>query len=134
VIEYPAILAPCLSQQNINLLQVIQNNALRICLKKPKDTPINSLHSNAKLKTIRERLSEIAAKYLLSTVTYNNPIIIDTIKEFARFSGARVTTKPTLLDPFKEELIQLINANEANIAATQEEELNALIATIHNQQ
>jgi hypothetical protein len=49
VIEYPAILAPCLSQQNINLLQVIQNNALRICLKKPKDTPINSLHFNAKI-------------------------------------------------------------------------------------
>jgi hypothetical protein len=45
-----------------------------------------------------------------------------------------VTTKATLLDPFKEELTQLINANEANIAATQEEELNALIATMHYQQ
>jgi hypothetical protein len=38
IFEYPSILAPTLSKENIRQLQVIQNSALRICLKLPRET------------------------------------------------------------------------------------------------
>ena len=46
VLEYSAILAPAISNTNLNTLQVIQNNALRIILKKPilTRTEISDLH------------------------------------------------------------------------------------------
>ena len=40
VIEYSAIIAPIISVTNLNTLQIIQNNALRIILNKPKTTRI----------------------------------------------------------------------------------------------
>jgi len=40
VIEYSAIIAPIISVTNLNTLQIIQNNALRIILNKPKTARI----------------------------------------------------------------------------------------------
>jgi len=55
VLEYSAILAPAISKTNLNTLQVIQNNALRIILKKSilTRTKISDLHKEARYdKTI----------------------------------------------------------------------------------
>jgi len=52
--DYSAILMPVICETNKNKLQVIQNNALRIILNKPKltKTRIVDLHLESKLETI----------------------------------------------------------------------------------
>jgi hypothetical protein len=109
---FPAILAPSLSNHNLNNLQIIQNNALRICLKKPRDTPIIELHQQARITKIQDRLFELAVKYLVKGVVNFNPIIIETIRDYIRFSGGRELNKPTLLDPYKSELVELLKEND----------------------
>ena len=53
VMDYSAILMPVICETNKNKLQVIQNNALRIILNKPKltKTRIVDLHLESKLET-----------------------------------------------------------------------------------
>jgi len=49
IIDYSAILSPIISKTNLNTLQIIQNNALRIIFKKPlmTRTTIDWLHEKA---------------------------------------------------------------------------------------
>jgi hypothetical protein len=58
IIDYSAILSPIISATNLNTLQIIQNNALRIIFKKPliTRTTINWLHDRANLIRIEVRM------------------------------------------------------------------------------
>jgi len=66
-IEYSAIIAPIISATNLNTLQIIQNNALRIILNKPKitRTRIEYLHEEANIDMIDTRLTTLRKRYVL---------------------------------------------------------------------
>jgi hypothetical protein len=84
VIEYSAI-----SATNLNMLQIIQNNALRLILNKPKvaRTRIEHLHDEANIDMIDTRLTNLRKRYAFKAIHNNNPIIKDTICEYLNFSG-----------------------------------------------
>jgi hypothetical protein len=99
VLEYSAILAPAISSTNLNTLQIIQNSALRIILKKPifTRTRISDLHQEANIELIKERFDKLRFKYIKKTIDNNNPIIKEVINEYIRFKGGRNLKCKTLL-------------------------------------
>jgi hypothetical protein len=113
IFEYSAILEPHLSQKIMSSLQIIQNNALRIIFKKPKDTPIKTLHSLGNIQMVSNRLEQLAKNYLSNAIINNNPLIVDSLKEYNRFSGGRETHIPTLFDKFKVHLNTLLEKNNS---------------------
>ena len=106
VIEYSAIIAPIISVTNLNTLQIIQNNALRIILNKPKitRTRIEHLHEEANIDMIDTRLAILRTRYVLKAIQNNNPIIKDTISEYLNFSGGRYLNHKTLLCDMREQI------------------------------
>jgi hypothetical protein len=82
--EYSAI-----SATNLNMFQIIQNNALRLILNKPKvtRTRIEHLHEEANIDMIDTRLTNLRKRYVLKAIHNNNLIIKDTISEYLNFSG-----------------------------------------------
>jgi hypothetical protein len=98
VIEYSAIIAPIISATNIYMLQMIQNNSLRLILNKPKitRTRIDHLHEEANIDMINTRLINFRKIYVLKAIHNNNPIIKDTISEYLNFSGGRYLNHKTL--------------------------------------
>ena len=101
VIEYSAI-----SATNLNMFQIIQNNALRLILNKPKvtRTRIEHLHEEANIDMIDTRLTNLRKRYVLKAIHNNNPIIKDTISEYLNFSGGRYLNHKTLLCDMREQI------------------------------
>ena len=99
VLEYSAILAPAISKTNLNTLQVIQNNALRIILKKPilTRTKISDLHKEANIDMIKDRFNKLRNRYVKKAIENNNPTIRELISEYLRFKGGRNLKLDTLL-------------------------------------
>ena len=80
------------------MLQIIQNNALRLILNKPKvtRTRIEHLHEEANIDMIETRLTNLRKRCVLKAIHNNNPIINDTISEYLNFSGGRYLNHKTL--------------------------------------
>jgi len=97
--DYSAILMPIISETFKNKLQVIQNNALRIILNKPKimKTKIVDLHSEVNLETLETRFLKLRRRYVQKAISNNNPVILELIEEFKNYKGGRVLTRKTLL-------------------------------------
>ncbi len=89
-----------------NKLQVIQNNALRIILNKPKimKTKIVDLHSEVNLETLETRSLKLRRRYVQKAISNNNPVILELIEEFKNYKGGRVLTRKTLLCDLYEDL------------------------------
>ena len=106
VIEYTAILVPVISVTNMNTLQIIQNNALRIILKKPliTRTRIESLHEEAKIEMLEVRLLKLRNRYIHKALTNSNSIMKELINDFINYRGGRNNVKKTLLCEYYDEL------------------------------
>ena len=105
VFDYSAILCPAISSSNLYNLQVIQNNALRLILRKPRNTRINELHDSTKIDLIQDRFKTLSARYILKSIN-NNPIIKQSFDEFTRFSNGRILNTKTLFCPHKNTIYQ----------------------------
>ena len=79
VLEYGSIAFVAAPNMQIERLQKIQDNALRICLKLPKYIRIKLLHKYASMLPLDERFKIFNLK-LLGTMKLYNPHIQDLIK------------------------------------------------------
>ena len=106
VIEYSSIITPTVSKTNLSTLQTIQNNALRIILKKPliTKTKITDLHKEANIELLTNRFKKLRDRYLNKALTSKNPIITDVYNEYERFKGGRTIKCKTLLCDFKKNI------------------------------
>ncbi len=88
VMDYSAILMPVICDTSKKKLQVIQNNALRAILKKPKiiKPKIIDLHTEAKLETLDERFLKLRRRYVQKAIVNNNPVILELIEEYKNFA------------------------------------------------
>ena len=74
VFEYGSICFLHCPDTTLNILQKIQNKAIRISLKLPAYTSIKLLHESACLPMIKERLIDLGKK-ILTKMRMNNPLI-----------------------------------------------------------
>ena len=74
IFEYGSICFLHCPDATLNILQKIQNKAIRISLRLPSYISIKLLHESACLPTIKERLAELGKK-ILARMRTNNPLI-----------------------------------------------------------
>lgn len=90
VIDYSSIIFDCLTIERKRQLQIIQNNCLRIILKKPfLYTRIDDLHKEAGIEKIEARFSKLNSTYFSYAILNKNPLISKMCKEYISFVGAR---------------------------------------------
>ena len=74
ILNYAApIWYPAAAPSNIQKLQVIQNQALRICLGCHKKSSSSHLHSEAKILTVDQHLELLSTQFLASALRPNHP-------------------------------------------------------------
>jgi hypothetical protein len=107
IIDYSSIIAPIISATNLNVLQIIQNKALRIIYQKSLFTRTSNewSHEQASLCTIKDRLKLHRKRYIRKAIANNNPIIIPVINEYLMFSGGRILSVNTILCDLREDII-----------------------------
>ena len=74
IFEYGAISFLHCPESTINLMQRLQNKAIRISLRLPRYVSLKILHESACLQTVKERLLELG-RSTLATMRLNNPLI-----------------------------------------------------------
>ena len=104
---YTGFLGTIIAKTNLNIIQRIQNEALRRIYQLPKETKIEDLHRIANIKTISERLHELGKSYIESAIENQNPLIRKLIAEYQSFKGGRNLKRKTILCNFEE----VINSN-----------------------
>jgi hypothetical protein len=97
LIDYSSFTITNLSKNDINVLQVMQNTALRCIFNKPRETPIEELHRIADIETIEQRMRNLNEKYFEKASISNNPII------------------EMLIDEYKEEFMNQTRANKTTM-------------------
>ena len=115
--EYSSVLAPCLSNNTIAKLQIIQYTALRAALRVSFNKKTNkirsnrSIHSEAKIPMVIDRLKTLAKRYITNALAHNNPIIVDCTAEFIELANLNGIYTPTLfnavLSPASESTLDL---------------------------
>ena len=77
--EYGCVAYVHLPNSTLDILQKIQNKAIRIALRLPRYIRIADLHENAGLPTVKERLCQLGQR-LLGKMKTNNPLVREIIK------------------------------------------------------
>ena len=72
LLEYGSIAFIAAPNEHMNRLQVIQNAALRLCLRLPSYIRIDLLHEYSSVELIKKRIKDLNTK-LLQTMARNNP-------------------------------------------------------------
>ena len=86
IIDYSSFIFNILPEYQQNLLQSIQNNAIRIIFKQPWDSSTNEFRQSIdilkNLSKIKERTDKLNLKYLLKATTLKNQLVEDLLKEY----------------------------------------------------
>ena len=77
LIEYGLPVTSDIPTSLLNAYQVIQNKAIRLALKLPRSTNIETLHSLAKIPTLKERLNARITKFLSPTNLINKSFLYE---------------------------------------------------------
>ena len=81
VLDYSALIAPCLSEQHMKSLQAIQNKALRIIYKKPYDSHSDELCQLSGCQIVASRLAQLAHAH--EAAAHNtNPLVSSLIRDY----------------------------------------------------
>jgi hypothetical protein len=78
-------------------MQLIQNNALRVILRKRRDTSIKSLHQLANTEMVKDRLHKLCKSCFEKCITNENPLFLDCFKEFKRYANGRILKHETII-------------------------------------
>ena len=114
LIDYCAFLYVLMSKKAQEQHQIVQNDALRIILKKgfniktKKHEKIVNLHEAAQILPIADRCEKLY-RYVINSVANCNPLICDAIIEFKAFAGGRILKNKTLFDNLEIFDVQLPN-------------------------
>ena len=83
IFEYAAICIITAADCHLQKIQMIQNQALRLCLDAPAYVSIHDLHDCSGLQTIKNHLTGVVQKRL-TLMKHQSPIMQPTIQEHQR--------------------------------------------------
>ena len=113
----------------IKYLMVIQNNALRIILKKNRidHVSIISMLEQAKITSLKERMKSFLLNYYSKAMFYRNPLITELTNEYWQFRARKIKSDPNS-EEHKTEINRLKNSSEKieTILCYINQELNTL--------
>ena len=81
IFEYGCVAYVHLPNSTLDILQRVQNKAIRIALRLPRYIRISDLHENACLPTVKERLCQLGLR-LLGKMKTNNPLVREIVQEY----------------------------------------------------
>ena len=81
IFEYGCVAYVHLPDSTLDILQKIQNRAIRIALRLPRYIRITVLHENACLPTVKERLRQLGLG-LLGKMRTNNPLVREIVRDY----------------------------------------------------
>ena len=87
VIEYPCFISGSCNKGIMDKLEILQNHALRIVLKKRQidHVTIESLREEANVSAIEKRHQKLLLAYFDKAINNNNPLIMELIKYYWEF-------------------------------------------------
>jgi len=80
IFEYGSVSFLHCPDSTLEVMQRIQNRAIRICLRLPRYVSIKILHESSCLATIKERFSQLGSR-TISKMIVTNPLIKEIVKE-----------------------------------------------------
>ena len=104
LIDYSAFALKKLSETRKKSLQSIQNNALRVILKKRKEDGNSILLELSGLTPIESRLKELVDKYLKNAFLTQNPMIIELIDDFQTLKRGKKNPETILCNTWASEI------------------------------
>ena len=94
VLDYSALIAPCLSEVHMKSLQAIQNKALRVIHKRPFDSHSDELCQLSGCPLVSSRLSQLAHIHVAAAQHFN-PLISSLIRDYrSQISSIRRNKAP----------------------------------------
>ena len=91
IIEYSFFAISEISITNLNYLQSIQNQTIRLIFKKNLETSSEELHKMSKLKTVSERYNELNLRYMQKS-SQTNPLMSQLIQEYTESINSIIKT------------------------------------------
>lgn len=97
VLDYSGFVYNSLHKKYKRVLDVIQNNALRIILRKPRKYSTTKLHKEAKIQKLEYRFKFLKEKYHEQADLNGNPLIKSIVEEYKNYIGGHVLKRKTIL-------------------------------------
>jgi hypothetical protein len=113
ILDYSALLNNFLKIKLTQKIQIIQNTALRIILKKGRDTSIKMLHQLANIDLIKDRMQKLCKAYFVKCIANENPLFLDCWNEYQRFANGRILKSETIICAYKSFIIEQINISNS---------------------
>ena len=100
IIEYSSILQPILRCKETELLNLIQNNSLRIINNKKliDKVSIKMLEESSKIENLGSRLNTLRNRFIEKAKSSENPLIIELINDYYNYRNGRNVTHKSLFD------------------------------------
>jgi hypothetical protein len=96
IMEYTSFIYDLLPPSLKNLINTIQNDALRIIYQKDRTFSNEKLYELSKEKTLEIRLDELKQNYLYKAMMQRNPLIKKSYSEYKSFKGGRTLSIATI--------------------------------------
>jgi len=105
VLDYSFFTIKSISNTNMRTFKSVQNNAIRLIHRLPRDTHTKDLLEISGLKSLENRFSDLGRSYIKSCIDNANPLMMDLFKEYDSFFhntaytnlADKIKTSPTFL-------------------------------------
>ena len=88
IFDYSFFSISCVSKTNLELVQRVQNRAIRSIYMLPWDSPTKELYPISGILFLKERFLQLGARYLLKSIKISNPFICPLVVEYFRSMSA----------------------------------------------
>ena len=92
IFDYSFFSASCVSEASLNLVQTVQNRAIRCIFRLKWDSPTTELFPISGILFLRARFIQLGARYILKSIRYENPFMCHLISEYFR-SWSAITVR-----------------------------------------
>ena len=96
IMEYSAIIQPCLTSASMQVLNTIQNNCLKIICNKSKYSSTTEILQTVHVEALEFRFDNLNTNYIRNCLDQENELIVDLFMEYKNFVGARTVKYQTL--------------------------------------
>ena len=84
IFDYSFFTIASVANSNLNLIQTVQNRAIRCIYKLKWDSPTGDLFRISGVLPIKDRFFQLGARYLVKIICFKNPFVCCLVSEYKR--------------------------------------------------